>query len=108
MRADDLPIAMWFLLGGVALLQLLVWMGQFSLSLRLRRIERFLSATSEEEEIEKPMEKSTSSFSHSQKLFHRYLDEDPERRKLPKKEQFAGFRRWRDKNGLNWGKGSES
>ena len=34
--------------------------------------------------------------------FEAFLAEDPERRKLPKGEQFAAYRRWRQEKGLNW------
>ncbi len=36
--------------------------------------------------------------------FEEFLDEDPARRKLPKKEQFAAYREWRKQMGLNWSK----
>lgn len=31
-----------------------------------------------------------------------FLNEDPARREMPKKEQFAAYRRWRSARGLNW------
>lgn len=34
--------------------------------------------------------------------FEAFLEEDPARRELPKKEQFAAFRHWRAAKGLNW------
>lgn len=34
--------------------------------------------------------------------FEAFLAEDPARRELPKKDQFAAFRRWRAEKGLNW------
>lgn len=34
--------------------------------------------------------------------FETFLKEDPARRGLPKGEQFAAYRRWRQENGLNW------
>jgi hypothetical protein len=37
-------------------------------------------------------------------LFEEFLDEDPQRRDLGKKEQFAAFRAWRSAKGLNWSK----
>lgn len=36
--------------------------------------------------------------------FETFLNEDPERRKLAKKEQFKAYRAWRDEKGLNWSK----
>jgi hypothetical protein len=34
--------------------------------------------------------------------FAQFLAEDPARKDLPKKEQFAAFRRWREEKGMNW------
>lgn len=34
--------------------------------------------------------------------FETFLSEDPARRELPKGEQFAAYRRWRQARGLNW------
>jgi len=34
--------------------------------------------------------------------FETFLAEDPRRRQLPKAEQFAEYRRWRQEQGLNW------
>lgn len=34
--------------------------------------------------------------------FETFLSEDPGRRHLPKAEQFAEYRRWRQDQGLNW------
>lgn len=36
--------------------------------------------------------------------FEEFLNEDPERRKLTKKEQFKAYRAWRSEKGLNWSK----
>ncbi len=41
-------------------------------------------------------------------LFAVFLEEDPSRSGLSKKEQFAAFRRWRDEKGLNWKKPADS
>lgn len=34
--------------------------------------------------------------------FEEFLNEDPTRRTLSKKEQFAAYRNWRSQKGLNW------
>jgi len=36
--------------------------------------------------------------------FEEFLNEDPERCKLPKKLQFTAYRAWRTAKGLNWSK----
>ena len=35
-------------------------------------------------------------------LFSKFLEEDPARAELPKREQFEAFRRWRQEKGYNW------
>lgn len=37
-------------------------------------------------------------------VFEDFLDEDSTRRRLPKREQFEAYRRWRQEKGLNWSK----
>jgi hypothetical protein len=44
----------------------------------------------------------TESAAEQTKWFDAFLAEDPARRELPKKEQFAAFRRWRAEKGMNW------
>jgi len=34
--------------------------------------------------------------------FEEFLNEEPERRSLTKKEQFKAYRKWRAEKGLNW------
>ena len=41
---------------------------------------------------------------HSGTHFEEFLNEDPERRRLTKKEQFKAYRAWRSERGLNWSK----
>lgn len=41
---------------------------------------------------------------HSGTHFEEFLNEDPERRRLAKKEQFKAYRAWRTEKGLNWSK----
>jgi hypothetical protein len=70
------------------------------ISRRLRRIEVHL--------IESENRQSPSGFAPSAAetssggAFEAFLAEDPARRKLPKGEQFAAYRRWRQENGMNW------
>ena len=35
-------------------------------------------------------------------VFETFLNEDPIRRNLPKKEQAAAYRKWRQEKGMNW------
>lgn len=36
--------------------------------------------------------------------FEEFLNEDPQHRTLPKKDQFKSYRKWRAEKGLNWSK----
>jgi len=36
--------------------------------------------------------------------FEEFLNEDPDNRRLSKKEQFKAYRKWRAEKGLNWSK----
>ena len=42
--------------------------------------------------------------SQSGGAFETFLNEDPARRELPKREQFAAYRQWRKERGMNWSK----
>lgn len=82
---------------GLAVLLLGMMIG---ISRRLRRIERWLV---ESENLQGSAEASPSQAETSAGgAFETFLKEDPARRKLPKGEQFAEYRRWRQENGMNW------
>ena len=71
------------------------------LVVRLGRIERALAALASRAE---PAANAQPPAIETQPggAFEAFLMEDPERRKLPKGEQFAAYRRWRQEKGLNW------
>lgn len=70
------------------------------ISRRLARIERRLTDMANHSDPE------TSPPSHAETqaggAFETFLSEDPVRRFLPKAEQFAAYRKWRQEKGLNW------
>lgn len=70
------------------------------ISRRLMRMERMHSEESarKEDADAGPLPSETSAGG----AFETFLSEDPSRRKLPKSEKFAAYRRWRQENGLNW------
>jgi hypothetical protein len=83
----------------VGLLVLLLGM-IIGISRRLTRMERWLV---ESENRQGSGEASPSLAETSAGgAFETFLKEDPARRKLPKGEQFAEYRRWRQENGMNW------
>ncbi|MGB6223515.1 hypothetical protein [Haloferula sp.] len=99
----ELPMALWLLLGAILLLLLLVWFSQMSTSSRLRRIEEQLGKKPHHSQEEGAGAADTGAESGEQtRLFQEFMMEDPKRAGLPKKEQFAAFRKWRAEKGLNW------
>jgi hypothetical protein len=104
MPTEELPVELWYLLGANSFFLLLVWIGQLRAGGRLRRIEAQLaqksgrSSRSEKEESQKAADDKEQYL-----IFQEFLDEDPTRKDLPKREQFVAFRKWRSEKGLNWG-----
>jgi len=85
------------LLSAVALLVLLIAM-TFVIYRKLARIERFLNQAVEKDDQRVPSSAETSPGG----AFETFLNEDSARRNMPKAEQFAAYREWRKKNGMNW------
>ena len=72
----------------------------FRLLARLSSIESLLAINNSSSEASAVQQDSSEKMQGG--AFEAFLKEDPSRRKLPKREQFAGYRRWRQENGLNW------
>ena len=103
MPADEIPVTLWIVLGSIIVLLVFVLVGQMRLGSRLRRIEYQISDKSSSSEGESHATGDRRSENHEQnKLFNEFLEEEPERMLLAKKEQFAAFRKWRNEKGLNW------
>lgn len=105
MIETELPTALWILLGVNLLLTLLTWVSQLRAGGRLRRLEARLSGGAA---AQAPAEETGAVSTPSDgadggsRLFDQFLAEDASRVELPKKEQFAAFRKWRNEKGLNW------
>lgn len=100
MPESDSPlilILLWTVLGLLVLLSLATW----GVSRRLARVERRLmeraTFSGSEAQLSPSMAETTAGGA-----FETFLNEDPARRSLPKGEQFAAYRRWRQEKGLNW------
>lgn len=67
---------------------------------RLKRLERELSESLKRPKVAHaaPSQAETSAGG----AFEAFLAEDPERRSLPKGEQFSAYRQWRQEKGMNW------
>lgn len=70
------------------------------ISRRLARVEKLIGqpACSAESGGQAPSAVETSTGG----AFEAFLSEDPDRRNLPKSEQFSAYRQWRHEKGLNW------
>jgi hypothetical protein len=72
------------------------------------RVERRLAELAERERLEPPLLAAPAGVRKAlpertrDGAFEAFLGEDPERRKLEKREQFAAYRKWRKERGLNW------
>lgn len=78
----------------------LLLVSAFGIRRRLSRIERRLSEmhARREDSMDGPSPAEISGGG----AFEMFLSEDAARKDLPKSEQFAEYRKWRQKQGLNW------
>ncbi len=88
----------------LCLLSVILWQMRRILA-RLKRIEQLMP------EIPSKHEASTEDAPPPEtgagSLFESFLSEEPSRRSLPKSEQFAAYRKWRNDKGLNWSAASD-
>jgi hypothetical protein len=94
------PLLIPCLLGCLVLLQLVVLMLLLRLSGRVSRLCQSSAPPSPAANRDLASRKEANG--EQKKWFTEFLAEDPSRKELPKKEQFAAFRRWREERGLNW------
>ena len=88
------------LLGSLVGLLALILFVLFGISRCLGRIERCLAEGFARQEV--PERAPGQAETAAGGAFETFLREDPARRKLPKGEQFAAYRRWRQEKGMNW------
>lgn len=88
------------LIGAVLVFQFILLLLVLGLSGKIKRLSRSLSR--QEPQIASELAEKKEATADQKKWFEVFLEEDPARRELPKKEQFAAFRRWREEHGLNW------
>jgi len=91
------PLLLNLLFTALGLLVLLIFVS-WNISRRLARIERRLAPWQASSDPTPPSAAETSAGG----AFEAFLSEDPARRNLPKGEQFAAYRKWRQEKGLNW------
>jgi hypothetical protein len=88
------------LIGAVLVFQLILFLLIVGISGKIKRLSRML--VQQEPPIGPDLAGKKEATADQKKWFEVFLNEDPARRELPKKEQFAAFRRWREDQGLNW------
>ena len=101
----------WFLptvLGTVIFLQLVLLIAVLRLSGRVSRLFRLIAGSAPPAISSQELADRKETTSEQKKWFEEFLEEDSSRRDLPKKEQFAAFRQWREEKGLNWKSPAES
>lgn len=79
---------------------ILIFIALLGISRTLAGMARRQAEPQSREEL--PAGAPTSAETSAGGAFETFLREDPSRRKLPKGEQFAAYRKWRQENGLNW------
>jgi hypothetical protein len=91
------------LIAACAAILFLIYIGVLMLGSRLARIERLLAEKKEKSRGQSPQERTGEVIeSRSGTAFDKFLDEEPSRRLLSKKEQSAAYRKWRQDQGMNW------
>lgn len=91
------PLLLNLLITALGLLVILILVS-WNISRRLARLERRLAPSQASSDPTPPSAAETSAGG----AFEAFLSEDPARRNLPKGEQFATYRKWRQEKGLNW------
>jgi hypothetical protein len=99
MSESDAQTVLILLYAAVALLVLLVVLA-IGIRGRLARLERRMLDGPGRAEASPPTPSLAETSTGG--AFETFLSEDPARRDLPKKEQFAEYRKWRQENGMNW------
>jgi hypothetical protein len=89
------------LIGAVLVFQFILLLMLLGLSGKIKRLSRML-ARQEQPQIGPELAEKKEATADQKKWFEVFLEEDAARRELPKKEQFAAFRAWREERGLNW------
>ncbi len=99
---NELPSSLWIVLGVIAGLQVMLLFQIARLSGRVGRLDTAKSSPPPTNPQDTELAEQKSRSAEQKQWFAVFLEEDPSRRELPKKEQFEAFRRWRSERGLNW------
>jgi hypothetical protein len=94
------PLLIPYLLIALVVMQLIVLAMLLRLSGRVSRLSRQVHPSAAPPARDRGGRKEAGA--DQKQWFAQFLAEDPARKDLPKKEQFAAFRRWREEKGMNW------
>lgn len=97
---QSITILSYIATGALLVILLLLILINSKLSALSAKLSRSTRAAKIEDQDASPNVVEAPSGTH----FEEFLNEDPERRKLTKKEQFKAYRAWRTEKGLNWSK----
>ena len=103
MSESEIPafaMLLWWVGGLLFVMLLLALVLIFRILGRLSRLELLIRQPAGRQEVVEagPSASETSPGG----AFETFLSEDPNRRNLPKGEQFSAYRRWRQDKGMNW------
>ncbi|MFD2255841.1 hypothetical protein ACFSSA_04055 [Luteolibacter algae] len=98
----QLPAAITILCYAGVILLLLILLLQFRISGQLAALSVRMSKESRSVKLADPDAEPQSIEAGPGTPFEEFLNEDPQRRNLAKKEQFKAYRKWRADKGLNW------
>lgn len=92
------------LVGSILVFQLLLLLQVARLSGKVGRLMRQLASRESfpAHSVDSDLAGKKEAVSDQKNWFEVFLNEEPKRRELPKKEQFAAFRQWREERGMNW------
>jgi hypothetical protein len=99
---EGIPSLVLILLGSSVALVALTLLLVCRVLAKISRMERSLARAEDLPDV--PPASISAGESSSGGAFEWFLEEDPSRRNLAKREQFAAYRQWRQEKGLNWSK----
>ncbi len=100
--------SLWIALGAIIGLQIVLFLQIARLSGRVKRMALPSPAAAPASSQDAELAEQKARNAEQKQWFAVFLEEDPSRRELPKKEQFEAFRHWRSERGLNWRAPDES
>lgn len=99
---SQFPLSITILCYTAVFIMIVITVLLFRINGRLATLSARLSKSSRASKLAEPDAEPQQVEVASGTAFEKFLEEDPKRRSLAKKEQFKEYRKWRDEKGLNW------